>query len=78
MFEDATAWFDELMERCYPSVTPESAALVQRIGIFARVENRAAAEQLAAIGELFAYRLSRIGCRAARSARTGRSTPRPR
>ncbi|MHA2417590.1 HNH endonuclease signature motif containing protein [Mycobacterium avium] len=59
MCEDATAWFDELMERCYPSATPESAALVQRIGVFARVENRAAAEQLAAIGELFAYRLSR-------------------
>ncbi|KDO97575.1 HNH endonuclease signature motif containing protein [Mycobacterium avium] len=59
MFEDAVAWFDELMERCYPSATPESAALVQRIGVFARVENRAAAEQLAAIGELFAYRLSR-------------------
>ncbi|WP_139809475.1 13E12 repeat family protein, partial [Mycobacterium avium] len=47
------------MERCYPSATPESAALVQRIGVVARVENRAAAEQLAAIGELFAYRLSR-------------------
>ncbi|UGU22085.1 HNH endonuclease signature motif containing protein [Mycobacterium avium] len=59
MFEDAVAWFGELMERCYPSATPESAALVQRIGVFARVENRAAAEQLAAIGELFAYRLSR-------------------
>ncbi|OBJ07309.1 HNH endonuclease signature motif containing protein [Mycobacterium colombiense] len=39
--------------------TPESAALLDRIGAVSRVENRAAAEQLAAIGELFSYRLSR-------------------
>ncbi|MFZ1174932.1 MAG: HNH endonuclease signature motif containing protein [Mycobacterium sp.] len=39
--------------------TPESAALVERICVSARAENRAAAAQLAAIGELFTYRLSR-------------------
>ncbi|BCZ21118.1 HNH endonuclease signature motif containing protein [Mycobacterium senriense] len=59
MFEDVIARFDELVERRHPSVTAESAALLERIGVFSRVENRAAAEQLVAIGELFAYRLSR-------------------
>jgi hypothetical protein len=53
------ARFDELFERRYPSRTPESAVLVDRICCFSRVENRAAAAQLAGIGELFAYRLSR-------------------
>ncbi|WP_231120055.1 13E12 repeat family protein, partial [Mycobacterium colombiense] len=59
MFEDLIARFDELVERHHPSVTPESAALLERVGVFSRIENRAAAEQLAAIGELFAHRLSR-------------------
>ncbi|OBJ64845.1 HNH endonuclease signature motif containing protein, partial [Mycobacterium colombiense] len=59
MFEDVIARFDELVERRHPSVTPESAALLERVGVFSRIENRAAAEQLVAIGELFAYRLSR-------------------
>ena len=59
MFEDVIARFDELFERHYPSATPASAELVERIGAFARVENRAAAEQLTAIGDLFSYRLSR-------------------
>jgi Domain of unknown function (DUF222) len=64
MFDDkrqseVIAWFDELVERQYPSRTPESSALVERIGVSARAENRAAAAQLAAIGELFSYRLSR-------------------
>ncbi|OBG25232.1 HNH endonuclease signature motif containing protein [Mycobacterium sp. 852002-51057_SCH5723018] len=59
MFEDVRARFDELVERCHPSKTPESAVLVERIGAAARFENRAAAAQLVAIGELFAYRLSR-------------------
>lgn len=59
MFEEVIARFDELVERHHPSPTPESAALLERIGVFSRVENRAAAEQLTAIGELFAYRLSR-------------------
>jgi hypothetical protein len=64
MFDDAAraeviARFDELFERHYPSTTPESGALVDRIGVMTRVENRAAAEQLVAIGELFAHRLSR-------------------
>jgi hypothetical protein len=54
-----TAQFDELFERRYPSTTPESAALVDRICASSRAENRAAAEQLVAIGDLFAYRLSR-------------------
>ncbi len=53
------ARFDELFERHYPSTTRESAALVDRICSSSRAENRATAEQLAAIGELFAYRLSR-------------------
>jgi hypothetical protein len=56
---EVIARFDELFERHYPSTTPESAVLVDRICALSRVENRAAAAQLAAIGELFAYRLSR-------------------
>ncbi|MCV7408698.1 hypothetical protein AWC05_08140 [Mycobacterium florentinum] len=51
---------DELFERRYPCTTSDSAALVDRICSSARFENRAAATQLVAIGELFAYRLS--GC----------------
>lgn len=53
------AEFDELFERRYPTKTGESAALLGAVGCFARVQNRAVAAQLAAIGELFAYRLSR-------------------
>lgn len=53
------ARFDELFERCHPSTTAESVVLLERIGAAARFENRAAAAQLAAIGELFAYRLAR-------------------
>ncbi|MDM3899045.1 DUF222 domain-containing protein, partial [Mycobacterium intracellulare] len=53
------AELDELVERCHPSSTRESAALLEHLGVVARVENRAAAAQLVAIGELFAYRLSR-------------------
>ena len=56
---EVIAGFDELFERRYPSSTPESAALVDEICASARAENRAAAAQLVAIGELFAYRLSR-------------------
>jgi len=56
---EVIARFDELFERRHPSATPESAALLDRICASARAENRAAAAQLAAIGELFAYRLSR-------------------
>jgi Domain of unknown function (DUF222) len=65
MFEQPTsppeviAWFDELFERHYPSTTPESAALLDRICASWRTENRAAAASLAAIGELFGYRLAR-------------------
>jgi hypothetical protein len=64
MFDEAgraevIARFDELMERHHPSKTAESAALVDRICGSARAENRAAAAQLVAIGELFGYRLSR-------------------
>ncbi len=33
--------------------------MLEHLGVVARVENRAAAAQLVAIGELFAYRLSR-------------------
>lgn len=59
VFDNVVAGLDELFERHYPSVTPESAGLVDRIAGCAREENRAAAAQLVAIGELFAYRLSR-------------------
>jgi Domain of unknown function (DUF222) len=68
MFEDfphpgsdpeVIARFDELFERRHPSKTPESAELVDRICAATRAENRAAAAQLAAIGQLFGYRLSR-------------------
>lgn len=59
MFEDVIARFDELVERHYPSRTAASTALLERIGLLSRVENRAAGGQLAAIGELFSYRLSR-------------------
>jgi hypothetical protein len=56
---EVIARFDELFERHYPSTTPESVVLVDRICSAGRAENRAAAAQLAAIGELFGYRLSR-------------------
>ena len=46
-------------ERHCPSTTEESAALVERMCAATRVENRAAAAQLVAVGELFGYRLSR-------------------
>ncbi|MGB6208109.1 MAG: hypothetical protein WBF82_14235, partial [Mycobacterium sp.] len=59
MFEDVRARFDEYFERRHPSTTAESAALVDRICAATRAENRAAAAGLAAIGELFGYRLSR-------------------
>lgn len=56
---EVIARFDALFARRHPAATPESAALVQRLCVMARIENRAAAAQLAAIGELFGYRLSR-------------------
>ena len=56
---EVIARFDELFERHYPSTTPESAALLDRICASSRAENRAAAASLAAIGELFGYRLAR-------------------
>ena len=68
MFDDAPfegsraeviARFDELFERRYPTRTAESAALVDRIGASWRAQNRGAAAALTAIGELFAYRLTR-------------------
>ncbi|OBK51802.1 HNH endonuclease signature motif containing protein [Mycobacterium sp. 1081908.1] len=51
--------FDEMIERRYPSKTPESAVMVDRICAASRAENREAAAQLIAIHELFRYRLSR-------------------
>jgi Domain of unknown function (DUF222) len=64
MFDDmrraeVIAQFDELFERHHPSATGESAALLERIRDFSRAENRAAAAQLAAIDELFSYRIAR-------------------
>ncbi|OMC14333.1 hypothetical protein A5735_11065 [Mycolicibacter heraklionensis] len=58
---ESVARLGERFERRYPSATPESAALVERICVSTRSENRAAAAQLVAIGELFALRLSRCG-----------------
>ncbi|OBF85363.1 hypothetical protein A5791_02315 [Mycobacterium sp. 852002-51163_SCH5372311] len=58
--EQVIAYFDELAARCeLRAPTTESAAWVQRASAAVRAENRAAAAQLVAIGELFAYRLSR-------------------
>jgi hypothetical protein len=56
---EVIARFDELFERRYPSRTTESVALLDRIGASWRAQNRAAASALVAIGELFAYRLTR-------------------
>lgn len=56
---EVIAGFDELFERRYPSTTPASAGLLAEAGGCARAENRAVAGQLAEIGRLFAYRLSR-------------------
>jgi hypothetical protein len=56
---EVIARFDELFERRHPSRMPESGVLLERIWACSRAENRAAAAQLAAIGELFAYRLWR-------------------
>ena len=56
---EVIARFDELFERRYPSKTPESAAMVDRICASWRAQNRAAAASLTAIGQLFGYRLSR-------------------
>ncbi|OJZ70063.1 hypothetical protein BRW65_21275 [Mycobacterium paraffinicum] len=58
---EVIAAFDEHFERRYPSKPAESAALLERVSGWSRAQNRAAAAQLAAIGELFAYRLSRCG-----------------
>ncbi|MGV0474027.1 HNH endonuclease signature motif containing protein [Mycobacterium kansasii] len=56
---EVIAHCDDWFERRCPSKTAESAQLVERICAATRAENRAAAAQLVAIGELFAYRLSR-------------------
>ncbi|WP_163745558.1 HNH endonuclease signature motif containing protein [Mycobacterium lacus] len=56
---EVVARFDEHVERRHPSTTAESAGLIERICAAARAENRAAAAQLVAVGELFASRLSR-------------------
>ena len=53
------AGFDEAFEGCVlRTATAESEAWVERVAAAVRAENRAAAAQLVAIGELFAYRLS--------------------
>ncbi|ULP47244.1 HNH endonuclease [Mycolicibacter virginiensis] len=58
---ESVARLNERFQRRYPSVTAESAVLVDRVCVSARAENRAAAAQLVAIGELFALRLSCCG-----------------
>ena len=57
--DEFAAAMDEQLEHHCPTATEESAAVVERIGAAGRFENRAAAAQLVAIGELFGYRLSR-------------------
>ena len=57
--EAVIARFDDLFERRHPSTTAESSELVDRMCAAGRFENRAAAAQLVAVGELFGYRLSR-------------------
>src|SRR5436853_1307603 len=53
------AGFDEALAGCVVRTpTPESRSWVQRVAAAGRAENRAAAAQLLAIGELFAYRLA--------------------
>jgi hypothetical protein len=56
---EAKAALADMFESRHPSTTEESTALLERIGAATRAENRAAAAQLAGIGELFGYRLSR-------------------
>lgn len=67
--ESITA-LEEFFERRHPSTMSESAGLIERIGAAARFENPAAAAQLVAVGELFAYRLSPIASRAVARTRT--------
>jgi len=52
------ARLDELFERCHPSKTTESTALVDHIVAW-RAQNRAVAASFVVIGELFTYRLAR-------------------
>lgn len=52
---------DLVFERRCPSVTPESAALVDQIAAAARRENQQAAARLTAIGDLFALRYANAG-----------------
>src|ERR1700739_1638938 len=64
MFDEAgrvglIARFDELMERRHPAGTAESGALVDEVCAFARLENRAVAAELDAMGRLVGYRLAR-------------------
>src|ERR1700677_2551337 len=59
MFDGVIVGFGETVERNHPSDTAESGAVVERICASSRAENRAAAAQLGAIGELFGYRMSR-------------------
>ena len=54
------AEFDEMSRRwALRTPTAESAGWVARMTAAVRAENRAAAAQLVAMGELFAYRLAR-------------------
>ena len=56
---ESIARLEEEVERHHPSVTAESAVMLERICASARAENRAVAAQLVAMGQLFGYRLSR-------------------
>jgi hypothetical protein len=58
---EVIARFDAMFARLYPTATPESAALLDRICSSSRAENHAAGERLAAIGELDMLRLREYG-----------------
>jgi hypothetical protein len=57
----SVARLDAVFERRHPSITQESAALVDRLRATRRAENSAAGQRLAVIGELDALRLRLLG-----------------
>jgi hypothetical protein len=58
---ESIARLDALYEQRHPSVTPESAALMEQLRATGRAENKAAGQRLTVIGELDALRLRLLG-----------------
>ncbi|HEY2198954.1 MAG TPA: HNH endonuclease signature motif containing protein [Mycobacterium sp.] len=58
---ESVARLNAVFERRHPRATPQTAALVDRIRAASRVENKAAGQRLAVIGELDALRLRLLG-----------------